>query len=54
MNKNVTFSNNNMIYSGENYLNNNLKVEEVDLPPSIPSVSVNMSKLYTHAELKND
>ena len=54
MNKNVTFSKNNMIYSVENYLNNNLKVEEVDLPPSIPSVSVNLPKLYTYAELKND
>lgn len=57
MNKNVTFSKKNTINSVNNYINKIPQIEEVDIiePDSnIPSISVNLPKLYSYEELKTD
>ena len=57
MNKNVTFSKKTTINSVDNYINEIQQVQEVDsIEPTtnIPSISINMPKLYSYEELKND
>jgi hypothetical protein len=57
MNKNVTFSKKITINSVNNYINEIPQIPEVDnIEPdlNIPSLSINMPKLYSFEELKND